>query len=262
MNNEKMTKLPPVEVGYIINPDLPVIPFSLDVNNAGCAASHAHPRGQFIYASKGTMRVVTSKDIWIVPDFQAVWVPPYVEHEVYFPGMVTIRNLFIDQVFTHGLPQECVVVEVSDLLRELIVRIASESEYSQDDITYKIMLVILDEIKRSKPTDIRLPLASDKRVLRVMDELIKFPGDRRSLVQWAHLTGASSRTLSRLFVSETGLTFNDWRKRVQLQHAISRLGDGDDVTSISFDLGYQSVSAFIQMFKQSMGISPGRYSKQ
>ncbi|PLX70143.1 MAG: AraC family transcriptional regulator [Denitrovibrio sp.] len=259
MSIEKMTKLPPVEVGYIKNPKLPIITFLLDVSNAGCAASHAHPRGQLIYASKGTMRVICDGERWIVPDSQAVWVPSYIEHEVYFPGEVTLSNLFVDSSFMSGLPDKCTVIQVSALLRELILKLSLTTDYDEDSETYRLVLVILDELKQAKVTDIYLPMATDERVMRVIEALMSDPSDKRGLAEWGIVAGASSRTLSRLFVSETGFTFGDWRKRLVLQEAIDRLGSGVDVTTVSIDLGYQSMSAFIQMFRSALGVSPGKY---
>ena len=34
------------------------------------------------------------------------------------------------------------------------------------------------------------------------------------------------------------------------------------MTAVAFDLGYQSPSAFIAMFRRSLGDTPGRYLKQ
>ncbi|WP_211204110.1 AraC family transcriptional regulator [Deferribacteres bacterium DY0037] len=262
MNSENMTKLSPVKTGFIIDPMLPVIPFAMEVTDAGCAASHAHPRGQVIYAGSGIMRVVCGSDMWVVPSSQAVWVPPYAEHEVFFPGKVILRNLFIDPSVTENLPETCTVFEVSPLLRELSEKAAVAESYSPDSSYYRLMLVIIDELADMKETDVRLPLAGDQRLLHVLNELLKNPGDSRGLDHWAVGAGASSRTLSRLFKKETGFTFYEWRKRLRLQEAIKRLEAGDDVTSIAFDLGYQSLSAFIKMFRESLGLPPAKFSRQ
>lgn len=258
----KLTKLPPVETGYIIDESRPVIPFVLKTKDSGCAASHSHPRGQFIYASSGTMRVICGQDIWTVPDSQAVWVPPCEEHEVYFPGEVTLRNLFIDPAFTDGLPDRSMVLEVSSLLRELIIKASEYTDYTEESAVYRLVTVILDEIKEARETDLRLPMGSDPRLLKVMDGLIADPSDEKKLSQWAETAGASSRTLARLFVRETGFTFYEWKKRLILQEAVARLGRGEDVTGVAFDLGYSSLSAFIKMFRQAMGAPPGRFSRR
>jgi len=259
MNTEKLTKLPPITVGYRIDPELPVIPLAMQVSNAGCSAAHAHPRGQLIYASSGVMRVICSGDLWIVRPSQAAWVPPGVEHEVYFPGDVSLRNLFVDPSTATGLPKQCLVLKVSLLLRALILKAVTIGDnYSSGGPDFRLMLVILDELKQAEATPLHLPMGRDKRLLRVIEKLLKYPGDRRALQQWAGLAGTSERTLARLFVRETGLTFGVWRKRLLLQEAVDRLGRGDNVTRVAFDLGYQSLSAFIEMFCQSLGTSPGR----
>lgn len=262
MNIENLTRLSPVEIGFTVNENLPIIPFYLDVTDAGCAAPHAHPRGQLIYASSGVMRVICGQDIWVVPSSQAVWVPPFVEHEVFFPGDVTLRNLFVDPSFTDNLAKECVVFEVPDLLKELILKVSYVESYNVNSSLYRLMLVIIDELAEVKPTDLRLPIGKDERLMRVIQALMDSPGDNRGLDMWAKISGASSRTLSRLFISETGFSFYEWRKRLRLQEAVRMLEEGVDVTTIAFDLGYNSLSAFIKMFRESLGSPPGKFSKQ
>lgn len=260
MISEKLTKLSPITIGYRIDSNLPVIPFAMQVSNSGCAAEHAHPRGQLIYASSGVMRVLCRHDLWVVPPAQAVWIPPEVAHEVSFPGDVSLRNLFIDPSVTSSLPEQCTVIRVSALLRELILKAVSIGDgYKPGSAGFRLMTVILDELSHAEPTPLHLPMGRDKRLVRVMDALLKCPGDRKKLSEWADFAGASARTLARLFVKETGLTFGEWRKRLLLQESIDRLSRGENVTLVAFELGYQSLSAFIDMFRQSLGTSPGKY---
>ena len=71
--------------------------------------------------------------------------------------------------------------------------------------------------------------------------------------------GASARTLSRLFVKETDMTFGAWRQQARLLKALEMLAGGHGVTVAALELGYQSPSAFIAMFRRALGVSPGRY---
>lgn len=262
MTIDKLTTLPPVEIGYRLDPNLPVIPFALEVTDAGCAAPHAHPRGQFIYAGSGVMRVICGRDIWLVPPSQGVWVPPGQEHEVYFPGRVALANLFIDPSVTDGLSERCQVLKVTPLLRELIGRAVPIGEtYRPDTPEWRLLQVLLDELARAQETRLHLPMGRDSRLVRVLEGLRADPGDPRDLAAWGELAGASGRTLARLFVAETGLTFGAWRTRLHLQEAIDRLDQGEPVTRIALELGYQSLSAFSDMFRRELGVSPRRFGK-
>jgi AraC-like DNA-binding protein len=263
MTISNLPKLPPIELGYRLDPALPVITLAMRVSRAGCAAPHAHPRGQLIYASSGVMRVVCGRDIWIVPPVQAVWVPPDQEHEVYFPGDATLANLFVDPSAVAGLPRRCSVLKVTPLLRELILKAVRVGErYLPESPEWRLMQVILDELGQAEETPLHLPMARDQRVARVMEALLRNPGDERCLPEWCRLAGASDRSLARLFVSETGLTFGAWRKRLVLQEAVTRLDRGEQVTQVAFDLGYRSLSAFIEMFRKELGTSPRQFARR
>jgi len=270
MSIEKLTRMDPVELGYRVDARLPVIPLAMRISpmkmqarQVGCAAPHAHPRGQLIYAGSGVMRVVCGRDIWVVPPSQAVWVPPDQEHEVYFPGEVELRNLFVDPSATMGLPMRCTVLKVSALLRELILKsIQVGEEYALESAGWRLMQVLLDELRQAPETPLHLPMARDKRVMRVIEMLLAKPGDTRDLDAWSQVAGASSRTLARLFVAETGLTFGMWRKRLLVQEAVRLLDQGWPVTQVAFDLGYQSQSAFIGMFRKELGVPPGQYARK
>jgi AraC-like DNA-binding protein len=41
--------------------------------------------------------------------------------------------------------------------------------------------------------------------------------------------------------------------------AVARLAEGQAVTTVAYDLGYESPSAFIAMFRRNLGHTPGRY---
>ena len=110
---------------------------------------------------------------------------------------------------------------------------------------------------RSLP--LRLPLPGDSRLRRLAQELMKNPSDSRPLAAWARHVGASRRTLARRFRAETGLSFALWRQQARLLAALNRLAAGTPVTQVAFDTGYHSPSAFISMFRRTLGTTPHRY---
>ena len=121
------------------------------------------------------------------------------------------------------------------------------------------MSVLLDQIAALPAVPLQLPLPADGRALRLAGVLQENPCDRRSLPALSRGTGASTRTLERLFLRETGLSFVRWRQQLRLLHALRLLAEGRPVTTVALDVGYQSPSAFVAMFKAALGCTPGRY---
>ena len=59
--------------------------------------------------------------------------------------------------------------------------------------------------------------------------------------------------------AETGLTFGAWQRQARLLRALELLGTGLGVGDVAFTLGYESISAFIAMFRRTFGTTPARY---
>ena len=221
---------------------------------------HHHERAQLVYASAGVMTVVTRDGTWLVPPQQAVWVPAGVEHEVRAHGPLAMRSLYLLPELAAGLPERCCVVRVSPLLRELILRAVTFAQSGQPSpAELRLLALVPDEVRALTAEPLHLPLPRDGRLRVVTEALAAAPADTRPLGHWASSAGASERTLARLFLKETGLTFGAWRQRLRLITAVARLAEGQAVTSVAFDLGYDSPSAFIAMFRRQLGAPPGRY---
>jgi AraC-like DNA-binding protein len=99
----------------------------------------------------------------------------------------------------------------------------------------------------------------DARLIRIARALSDRPDDGRRLREWAAWAGIAPRTMTRRFVAETGFTFTEWRQRVRLLKALEWLAAGRPVTAVALDSGYDNVSAFITVFRQVFGVTPGRY---
>lgn len=222
--------------------------------------AHRHEVAQLLFASRGMMRVTTDDGAWIVPPERAVWLPAGFAHEVFCIGPVAIRSLYFRPDAAAHLPETCRVIVVPPLLREVIVAIvAGRQDYADGDPEGRLVAVLLDLIAGAMPAPLHLPLPSDRRLKPMTDQLVADPGDPRTLGQWAGICGASERTLARLFVSETGMSFNRWRQQARLQAALGLLAQGKAVTTAALEVGYDSPSAFIAMFRRLLGETPRQY---
>src|SRR6478672_5433342 len=84
-------------------------------------APHAHDWHQLIYASEGVMWVHTAQGDWVVPPNRAVWVPAGVEHGIEMTGKALVQTIYLAAGISGELPRTCCAVNVSPLLRELII---------------------------------------------------------------------------------------------------------------------------------------------
>lgn len=221
---------------------------------------HSHAWCQLAYASEGVLAIYTNQGSWVVPPQRAVWIPHETEHEVYSPHGSKWRALHLDKEFSQGMPNSCCVISVSKLLREMLIHAATlPVEYDEQGADGRLMQVLMDQIRAAKTVPLHLPLPQDARLRRVTELLIHTPSDPRRLEGLACDAGASSRTLARLFSKELGMTFRQWRSQCRLMASMERLALGEPVTSVAIDLGYDSPSAFIAMFKRTLGKPPAAY---
>jgi AraC-like DNA-binding protein len=119
--------------------------------------------------------------------------------------------------------------------------------------------LIIDEIVNLGAEDLGLPLPRDARLQKLARSLLEHPADNRTVQEWANWAGTTSRTLSRRFPQETGLSLTQWRHRARLLRALERLAEGDTVTTVAMDLGYSSVSGFIALFRRALGVTPAAH---
>ncbi len=224
---------------------------------------HRHVWAQVAYTSSGIVMVATEQGRWLVPPGYAVWVPTGKTHGISLGAASKFIIIHIDPDRTREMPQDCCVLNVSPLLRELIATAEQfPREYEPDTPAARLMSVILDQMECAKKAPLLLPMPKDERLQRLVTLFMENPAEDRTLIDLAKHIGTSERNLSRIFKSETGMTFGKWRQQRRLMAAIEQLTEGHSVTKVAFDSGYESVSAFISMFRQVMGVTPSRYFKE
>lgn len=222
---------------------------------------HYHNNDQFIYASSGVISVETEDGMWVVPSTRAVWVPARVTHSVHIFGPLQMITLQLSAEISPLTGNGCRVLNVSPLLREGILRSINFPEsYPATGSEARITAVILDEMRAAENiAPLHLPIPTDTRAKKVALAFRENPSLRRSLRDWAGECGASERTLARLFQSQTGMSFGKWQQQVRLLRALQILASGGSVTAAALEVGFKSSSAFISMFRNSMGCTPAQY---
>ena len=237
---------------------------------------HAHPWGQVALSSTGVIRVTAPHGSYIVPPSRAVWIPPGVEHAVTVIEDAELLTLYLHQPRSRCGParsaaesagwRQCRVLEVSSLLLALALQLdatpdARGAPPSRETLARerRLAALLFDELRRAAPVRLGIDLPQEKRLRRLCEAVIESPSRHATLAAWAADTGASARTLTRLFRSELGTSFVQWRQQVLLARAVPLAARKLPMASIAAELGYASPSAFAAMVRRSVGAPPSRF---
>src|SRR5262245_45014640 len=215
---------------------------------------------QLAYAARGVMTVETSQGTWVVPPHRAVWIPAGVAYRVRMSGRVTVRTLFFrPRLRARGLPRACAALNVSPLVRELVLHASRLNTLRRGvPADRRLARLIVDQLATLPAEPLQLPTPSDTRARKAAELLHADPSGPPALSGITRAAGASKRTLERLFLRETAMTLGRWRRRLRLVEALRLLAEGHSVTRVALDVGYLSPSAFISAFRRELGTTPGR----
>ncbi|MBS7813776.1 AraC family transcriptional regulator [Roseococcus pinisoli] len=235
---------------------------AMEINypNGASTGLHAHPRSQLLHAIEGVMIVRSAVGSWVVPPSRALWLAAGLGHEVRMAGEVKIRTVFIDDAVVPALSGKTCVIEVSPLLRELIVAaVRVPIDYREGGRDERLMRLLVDELRESDVLPLHLPLLRDRRIRTICEALLENPADNATSEQWARRLKVTAKTVHRLFARETGMGFGQWRQQARLLHALRRIAQGDRIIDVALDCGYASQSAFTAMFRRHFGVPPSAF---
>ncbi|HGE8325654.1 TPA: AraC family transcriptional regulator [Serratia marcescens] len=221
---------------------------------------HQHVRGQLLCVESGLLHVRTAHGDWVLPPQRAGWIPPATQHRVQVCGALSGWSLLLAPETCNDLSNAPCVIGISPVLQALALRAEGWDKRSALTLEQDRMAQVMrDEIRLAPTEPLHLPMSSHPRLAGVLQALLAQPGSERSLEAWAEWGAMSPRTLRRLMVGETGLSFAQWRQQARLSYALAKLAEGETVLQIAETLGYASPSNFIAMFRKAFGDSPARY---
>jgi AraC-like DNA-binding protein len=207
------------------------------------------------------MVVSTAQGAWIVPPQQGLWIPGGVQHSFRMIGKVITRSVYIEPAAARGMPSQCYVLEISSLLRQLLIEAVDlPVEYEAGGRAEAIVNLLLLELGAAPRHQLAVPFPANEALAIRCHHFLENPSAHATIDEWALALAISRRTLTRLFRRETGLSLADWQRRAAVLQAIPRLARGEPITTIALDLGYSSPAAFTSMFKRVLGTPPRRYA--
>ena len=168
-----------------------------------------------------------------------------------------MRTLYFRPGLVSALRPSCAVLQVTPLLRELIVetvrigqlRMRNHLERALRDLT-------VAHLKSASPLPTFVTLPREPRALAAAEAVLKNPAQCQTLAALCANVGVSVRTLERVFRKEVGAHFESWRRQVRLMKAVELLVAGCSVKEAAYGVGYRQCSAFVDAFRRSFGATP------
>ena len=221
---------------------------------------HQHRKAQLIYTLQGIISCELEQGVWVVPPQCAVWIPGGLMHSARGTGVNQCYCLFVEPEAGRNLPTTCCTLSVSPLLRELLLHAAHfPLLYDEHGAEGNVINTLLDQLSVAHVEDLYLPLPRDNRLRQLTDGMLQDPADKSTLAEWAGRIGMSERSLSRTFAHQVGISVHRWRKQLHVILALQKLSKGTSVQAVALDLGYESASSFVTMFRKAQGKPPARY---
>lgn len=223
-------------------------------------AYHSHREAQLLYVVRGELSCEAAGAWWIVPPNSALWVPGDMPHRVRARAPFEGYNVFLDPAAATPMPADCCAVSVTPLFREVMLRLAAHPWlYDLDGPAARLVAVLLDELAMVSIDKHRLPMPTDPRLRKLVSMMTSNPADGADMKTWGARIGVAERTLNRLLVKETGLSFGRWRQQLHIILAIQGMSRGASVQRMASDLGYENASSFVTMFRKALGKAPAKY---
>ncbi|WP_122032150.1 helix-turn-helix domain-containing protein [Aliivibrio sp. EL58] len=220
---------------------------------------HKHNRAQLLFAPHGCMTITLDGSHCVLPPTKAAWIPAGVKHCAVMRNVVAYRSLYFAPSAIDNLPSELAIFNVTPLLKELIERMAFWEWDKPSNEQTNTLALCCEELLHAERYDLTLPLPTDKRLTAWLNKITTKAILPQPLNEMSIQIGASSKTISRLFIKETGMPYQAWRQQWRLLTAIEHLAENKSVSEVAHSLEFSSDSAFIHFFKQHTGETPARF---
>ena len=227
---------------------------------------HGHAWGEFIYAFNGVMEVNIDHINYITPPPYGIWLPPHVHHCGLNRTHVSHATLYVHESLCEHLPQQAGILLSSPLVSAILLHlkqqpINQQQSHENDPEYLRLLQVLHDQLHHAERIGSYLPHSDHPVLKQLLDYLHQHPSDQSTLQALAQQVNMTERTLARLSLKQLSMSLNEWRQRLKVLKAMTMLNEGQTVENIALDLGYANASAFIEMFKRWMKITPDQFRK-
>ena len=223
--------------------------------------AHGHAWGEFIYAFNGVMEVHIDQMDYITPPPYGIWLPPNLQHSGLNRTAVSHGTLYVHESLCGQMPRQAGILLSPALVPAIFEHLRQRPQQENSAAHQRLLQVLLDQLQQAPQVSSYLPHSEHPALMQILDYLHQHPADSSTLAQLARMANMTERTLARCSQKELGMSLHEWRQRLKIIKSMSMLNEGRKVESIALDLGYANASAFINLFKRWMKITPDQFRK-
>lgn len=222
---------------------------------------HVHQTGQFVVALSGLVGLALGRNRIAFPPSSAAWVPPGCRHEGFLGEGAVSLYCHINPEWAAMLPTEPYRLLLSPMVIEMLKHFSTlPRRFPMHSHEARLAGVLFEELAAAPKLPISFVLFPDHPALkRIAESIIQSPQLDRPVASWAQETAMSERTLARLVLKETGLSFGAWRLKIAMLTATQKLLAGERAYEVAAYLGYAAPSAFSSAFRRVFGTSPSTF---
>ena len=222
-------------------------------------------RHYLLYAVRGAIRIEVDARRWILAPSFAAWIPADTDIGIEITHPTECCSVLYAPGFVEALPASTVVFTVGPMARRMIRhcrRWGPEADGldAHAEAFFRALAHTCAELAAT-PSDVWRPSAAEPRTARAIAWTEANLHEDVGLPDAALAAETSERTLSRLLVAETGLTWTQTLRRLRMIRAVELLArDGDgQITQVALASGYASLSAFERAFREFTGLTPSAF---
>ena len=208
------------------------------------------------------MIVTAERGRWTVPPQRALWMPPGRVHAIDMLTETEMRTVYV----VRGLLSEVEdftkrdaihAIVVTPLIRELILGVFDSARTlpMRDQMT-RLLLHALGETA-DLPT--HLPMPGDPRLRAAAEDVVARGDWNARLDEVAEKALMSTRSFTRAFTADVGLSFRDWRRRARIIASLDLLAGASSIKAVSRAAGFSGPAAYVEAFREVTGSAPGRF---
>ncbi|MGF1759137.1 helix-turn-helix transcriptional regulator [Photobacterium sagamiensis] len=206
----------------------------------------------------GHIRVSTPSALLVVPPNNGIIIPAGVVYSLDFPTDAEVRtiNLFPGSL-TESSNGCCYIIGMTQLMQVLIDEVSGLDEsYPIGGPQSRLVSALIDCMQTAPRKKFNLPMPSDPGARYIAETILQSPSEKANLNYWEKVVGANSRTIGKTFISEIGMNYRLYRRRIQIYASLLMLIEGRPINSVAFTVGFDSQREFISIFKRIIGVTP------